>query len=405
MLAKIWRRDKSRNTTLGPLPVLLSLFVGVILFFGIYFYFPSSSAKITAPVYEEIFSTATDVTAGIREIDYAIYESLYLSGTPEKDVSFLSVEPRHQAGHFWDFTEILVRCIDPSSALRLKQVMVSKLAALGQGTRVRSDRYMEGGSVFHVFSKNFYTHKISLRLDRSLPFTSDARPKVAIIIDDLGYDQEVDLSFVRSGLPLSFSVLPFAPFAGPVLREAGRSRCEVVLHLPLEPKGYPYVDPGPGALLLSMNESEIRQVLAEDLREISSAQGVNNHMGSSFTENSGKMLIVLEELKKRGLFFIDSRTTSKTVGLKLAREIGLPAARRNVFLDNNLAHRAIEMQLERLMNMSRRSGSAIGIAHPHKETRDVLKKYRPWLEKEFQVVTASELAGRGHLASGGSNLP
>ena len=132
-------------------------------------------------------------------------------------------------------------------------------------------------------------------------------------------------------------------------------------------------------------------MLEQDLEDVPGAKGVNNHMGSSFTENREKMLIVLKELKKRNLFYIDSRTTSDTVGFKLARDMGLPAAKRSVFLDNDLAPKSIRIQLERLLSMARHSGFAIGIGHPHKETLEILREYQSGIKTEFYVVHVSEL--------------
>ena len=116
-------------------------------------------------------------------------------------------------------------------------------------------------------------------------------------------------------------------------------------------------------------------------------------MGSSFTENREKMAIVLKELQNRGLFFIDSQTTSHSVGFRLAKEMGLHAGRRNVFLDHDLNSRAIRMQMERLLSLARHTGSAIGILHPHKETLEMLKAYLPKIKKEYEVVPVSELVG------------
>ena len=186
-------------------------------------------------------------------------------------------------------------------------------------------------------------------------------------------------------------MLPSAPFTGIVAREAKRKGREILLHLPMEPKKYPAVKPGPGALLLSMDEEEIRRVLDRDLKEIPEARGVSNHMGSSFTEDRNKMLIVLTELKKRNLYFMDSRTSENTVGFSLAKEIGLLAAKRSVFLDNDPEPKAIRMQIERLLNMAKHSGYAIGIGHPHRGTLTILREYRSILKTEFRLVDVSEL--------------
>ena len=142
-----------------------------------------------------------------------------------------------------------------------------------------------------------------------------------------------------------------------------------------------------------MNADEIMRVMDQDLRKIKGARGVNNHMGSAFTEDRGKMRIVLAELKKRGLFFVDSRTTKLTVALDLAREIGLRSDRRTVFLDNNLAPNVMKLQMERLFSMARNQGYAIGIGHPYKETLRLLEEYCSKIKSEFQMVPVSELMG------------
>lgn len=234
-------------------------------------------------------------------------------------------------------------------------------------------------------------HVIRKPLPRGGIQEKDLRPKVAIIIDDLGYDSDLAFSFLKLNLELSFSILPSAPFTDIIVREANKKGREIILHQPMEPKDYPSVDPGPGALFLSMNQRDIRQILDKNLREIKGAKGVNNHMGSSFTKSREKMLLVLQELKNRELFYVDSRTTMRTVGFEQARRIGLPAAERTLFLDNNQDPKAIRVQIERLLEIARNFGSAIGIGHPYNETFEILEKYQNRLKEEFDVVPVSEL--------------
>ena len=114
-------------------------------------------------------------------------------------------------------------------------------------------------------------------------------------------------------------------------------------------------------------------------------------MGSYFTERYDKMTLVLSELKKRNLFYIDSRTTSRTVAFELAKKMGVPVAKKSVFLDNDLSLKAIKVQMERLLGIARYSGTAVGIGHPHKETLRVLNEYLDQLKSDFRVVPVSEL--------------
>lgn len=221
--------------------------------------------------------------------------------------------------------------------------------------------------------------------------TKDFRPKIAIIIDDLGYDLDIALSLMALDLPLSFSVLPHTPFTKLIAEKACERGREVMLHLPMEPKEYQSINPGAGALLLSMDDAKLRRVMDQALAQVKGVSGVNNHMGSSFTERRDKMQVVLEELKKKELFFVDSRTTKDTVGFQTAKQMGLPAASRNIFLDNDHDFGAIKAQMERLLSIARGAGSAIGIGHARRETLEALREYDSVLKSEFHVVPVSEL--------------
>jgi len=242
---------------------------------------------------------------------------------------------------------------------------------------------------YDVINKTYY--KIRKPLPKSGIQEEDLRPKIAIIIDDLGYNSDLAFSFLKLNLELSLSILPSAPFTDIIVREANKKGREIILHQPMEPKDYPSVYPGRSALLLSMNEMDIRQVLDKNLKEITGAKGVNNHMGSSFTENREKMKVVLQELKNRGLFYVDSRTTMRTVGFEQARKIGLPTAERTVFLDNNPDPKAICVQIEHLLEIAENLGSAIGIGHPYNETFEIIEKYQDRLREEFDVIPVSKL--------------
>ena len=216
-------------------------------------------------------------------------------------------------------------------------------------------------------------------------------PKVAIIIDDLGYARKMASHFIRLDLPLSFSIFPLAPNTKAIVEEANKMGRELMLHLPMEPINYPSLNPGPGVLLTRMDEKEIRRNLDNFLKRIPGVRGVNNHMGSKFTARRDKMAIVLSEIKKRNLFYIDSRTSRETVAFELAKEMGVPVASRNVFLDNDLSPTAITFQMQRLLGMARHSGAAIGIGHPNLATLKLLKNYLPKLKTEVEVVPVSEL--------------
>jgi len=393
MAAKKRKKPRKRKEIqpvflLAVLPTALACLILVIAKFN---FFNKTVPTKPVPPYEEVYTKATGLREGIRRIDYAIYGSFYKAGIHEKNVAFLQVVPRGQGARIWDFTELSVRCSDPNSALHLQKILSQDLAACGSEITFRREVDSRGNVVFHVFAKENHTHKIVLTSGIQEERREDGSPKVAIIIDDLGYDRTLASSLFRLPVPLSFSILPFAPLTEAIVREANRWNAEAMLHLPMQPREYPSVDPGPGALLLSMNENEIRKVLDEDLSRIQGAKGVNNHMGSSFTESREKMAVVLKELKRRDLFYVDSLTSNRTVGFKLAKKMGVLTAQRSVFLDNDLTPEAINIQMERLLSVARHSGAAIGIGHPHTETVRALEKYVPKLQEAVEVVAVSEL--------------
>ena len=216
--------------------------------------------------------------------------------------------------------------------------------------------------------------------------------KVAIVIDDMGQDMKGLRGLLEVNAPITIAVLPHLKFSREVAREASLKGREVLLHLPMEPKGTDYNNPGEGALLTAMNEEDIRSTIAGDLMEVPGAVGVNNHMGSRFTEDEARMRAVLDVVRKNKLFFLDSRTSSMSVGTRLAKEMGIKNIGRNVFLDNNRDHQYIKAQLKELVAIAKKKGKAVGIGHPYPETIEVLQEMVPELKGQgVTVVKLSEL--------------
>ena len=215
---------------------------------------------------------------------------------------------------------------------------------------------------------------------------------VAIIIDDMGSSVREADELMAIKLPLTFSIIPGLAHVKGVAEAAHVRGYQLMIHIPMEPQGYPQQRMERYGLLLSQSDEEIRKRLDGFLREVPYAKGANNHMGSRFTEERGKMGTVLGYLKGKGLFFIDSKTTPLSVGNTLAREMGIENAGRNVFLDNVQDVEAIREQLEQLAEMARRKGGAIGICHPHKATIQALTAAMPELRKSgITFVYAADL--------------
>ncbi|MBF0341309.1 MAG: divergent polysaccharide deacetylase family protein [Magnetococcales bacterium] len=224
-------------------------------------------------------------------------------------------------------------------------------------------------------------------------------PRVAVVIDDLGYNGPVSMAIARLPEAITLAILPDGDFSRRVAHIGKETRKEVILHQPMEPMGYPRIKPGPHALLSGMGREEIRATLIRNLDQFPEAIGINNHMGSRLTQNREAMDVVMELLKERGLFFLDSRTSQTSVGYARARASGIPAARRDVFLDNVQRVAAIEARLAELEHVARVTGRAVGIGHPYNETLIALRGWLPAAAKRgIQVEGISHFLGSEPLA-------
>ena len=347
----------------------------------------------STPVFEEINAKNSGFIDEVVKIDHAIYESLYKGGIPEENILFLSVSPRHEKGNEWDFTELWVKLPNSDSALQLIKIIGNALYSAKANVRYKIEGVSKGEKILHLYALGLYSHKIRMTWQDYQTPPQDGVPRVGIIIDDLGYDPYIFEGFLKLDLPIAFSVLPQAPYTQSIAEKAGHMGRELILHLPMEPADYPHVNPGPGALLTTMRDEKIRATIRRDLDAVPGVRGVNNHMGSLFTARRDKMAVVMSELKKRNLFYIDSRTTSETVAPELAEEMGVPVASRSVFLDNDLSTTVIKFQMERLLGIARHSGAAIGIGHPNIETLNLLKEYREKLKTRVRLVPVAQLIG------------
>ena len=215
---------------------------------------------------------------------------------------------------------------------------------------------------------------------------------VAILIDDIGYDPEALRRLLAIEAPLAFSVLPHTPHARSSAETIHRAGREVLLHLPMEPHGWPDRDPGRGALFASMTEREIRQVLLEDLESVPRARGANNHMGSKLMEARDPIRAVFRVLQEKGLYFVDSLTTEASVGPGLAAEGSLRFAQRDLFIDDAVDRSRAAIHLETLLDAREPWSELLLIGHPYPETVSALEETIPRFRAAgIRVVPLSEL--------------
>ncbi|MDD4980557.1 MAG: divergent polysaccharide deacetylase family protein [Candidatus Omnitrophica bacterium] len=214
--------------------------------------------------------------------------------------------------------------------------------------------------------------------------------KIAIVIDDWGYNLNNLYILDQIKYPLTMSILPDLAYSRTIAAMLNKRGIEVILHLPMEPREKIRLEKD--TILTTMDGPAIRGIINRDLDDIYYAKGVSNHMGSKATEDSRTMTIVFEELKKRNLFFLDSFVSPKTVCFPLARKMRIGFARRDVFLDNKEEPGYIKQQIYKLKARAKAYGEAIGIGHDRQVTLEVLKEVMPELEKQgYKFVFLSEL--------------
>ncbi len=249
---------------------------------------------------------------------------------------------------------------------------------------------------------------------------SAASPRISIIVDDLGYDLGAARRTVALPGPVVCSILPHTPHAQRIAALANRADKSVFLHLPLQatddsmspdapPRNpslerlQPTADPGRQdktagtnrTINLDTTQAALQRAIADGLASVPHAVGVNGHRGSLLTRHPGHMAWLMQEIAARDLLFVDSYTTHLSVALKVAREHGVTATRRHVFLDNDPAPAAIEAEFFRLLRLARRQGHAVAIGHPYPTTLAVLERSLPALSASgVELVDIGTLLGR-----------
>lgn len=217
--------------------------------------------------------------------------------------------------------------------------------------------------------------------------------RIALLIDDLGRSVGEVSTLQQLGIPISYAVLPFEARTAEVVEALHDYGAEILCHLPMGARNG--ANPGPGALSREMAEDELVSGTREALDRIPGAVGVNNHMGSDLSADSAAMRAVLEVVADRGLFYVDSRTSADSVGYRLAIEVGIPAAERQVFLDSVHETETVREQFRRLLEVSRERGVAIAIGHPSEVTLGVLEEEVPRaLAAGYEFVPVSYLLDR-----------
>ncbi len=218
-----------------------------------------------------------------------------------------------------------------------------------------------------------------------------AAPVLAVIVDDWGYDTKAAAPLLEYPFPLTIAVLPDLVLSGELSERAAAAGHEVILHQPMEPLAGD-LDLGPGGIMVAMDGAEIEEQLHANLASLPVVAGVNNHMGSRATEDKRTMGHVLRVLKDRGLFFVDSSTSSRSIAPLVAQELGVPHAENNLFIDNESNIDTIKEQLRKGLALAKTRGHAVVIGHVRWNTALALWEMIPeFLAEEVDLVPVSAI--------------
>lgn len=230
-------------------------------------------------------------------------------------------------------------------------------------------------TVYFFHNSNLHGEDKDVKKVQEKPESRKYSGKLAVIVDDCGYDMSSVRTLLNTGLPLNFAVLPYKPYSSDVLEMIKSDGRVVLLHLTMEPVDRSAMSEGSSTICTDMSKDKILELTRKAINSLPGVSGVNNHQGSKATADSATMTTVLQELRNQDLFFVDSRTSSKSVARDKAVAMGVPTARNDIFLDNSSDVQAIRKQIYKAMDIAEKNGSAIAICHARPNTAKAWSMY------------------------------
>ncbi|UZP67406.1 divergent polysaccharide deacetylase family protein [Desulfovibrio mangrovi] len=367
--------------------------------------------------YEEALDAPLE--EGVKKIDYALLQALGGLALNQDSIELAEIELRSAGSQEYHFQRIRLSGApneDIANAIATSLAIWAQNATLTKSTE----------STYSISVHGVTTHELALAQETSLqgpePTTPQPAPdsavppsdeygttpapgpapdphqtpkgsgRLAIVIDDLGESVSAARKLVALSYPVTFAIWPRATHTRQVAELGAKHGEEIIIHQPMEPEGYPEVRPGPGTVFVQMTPDQIHTVIADNLTKVPEAVGINNHMGSRFTQNRAAVQAAMEELRKHNLFVLDSWTHSKSKLFAEARNAGLRAYKRSVFIDVIRDVSSIVHQLEKAERIALTTGEAIAIGHPLPETLAALKQWEAKRNKAVTVVTVGSLS-------------
>jgi polysaccharide deacetylase 2 family uncharacterized protein YibQ len=315
-----------------------------------------------------------------------------IPSTAELRSAVLQQAARHGVGEQQVTTEgqWLVLSVPPEKSV---PELVAEIArsAPAMGATVEPSETAPGGDSARLVLRLKGQAALRLRIQKALA-PGHERPLIALVIDDFGYSAG-ELAKESLDLPcaLTVSVIPGLPFSREVAELAAAAGKEVMVHMPMEALHESVEDRG-STLFVHLSDEEIRQRVDRAIASVPHAAGLNNHQGSRATADERVMTLVMEELRGRGLYFVDSRTNSMSIAYEVALRMQVPCTANAAFLDVEADTAKVRQQLWRLAHLAKRQGRALGIGHLRRTTLEALREEVPKLQQQgYQFVTVSRL--------------
>ncbi|XPV77793.1 MAG: divergent polysaccharide deacetylase family protein [Desulfovibrio sp.] len=348
-----------------------------------------------------LYGESAEVEENVKRTDYALLDALYSLKNLEASYQLLSTYVLKLNNRPYHVQDILLggkfsrqQFVDLFQRDMLRRAPASQIRDIfdvngTDGSELVALNNASGGIA--VLYDGVITHRILFPSQKYQPIASlNGRKVLALIIDDMGQSPRLATGFAKLPFPVNFAIMPYTSHPYETAEIGKKANLDILVHFPMEPKNK-QINPGGDALLVNMTAEQIREKVKINLDKIPQAIGVNNHMGSRFTAYPAGMHVALEELNKRGVFFLDSYTSGSSVGRDVASRVGIPFYKRDVFIDNNKDMNAIHDQLDKAEYIAYKYGQSIAIGHIYPETLAALKQWQRRYTDEVDIVKISQL--------------
>lgn len=401
------RRSKRKHKTVNTRSIVIIIsFISLIgfLLYGLHSLKNEVSNK-------KNLSYNKTLNSKIEGIDKSLYEIFFKLGITNKDILKENTHQENKDGLSWVIKKQTIKLSKPYNDKELREAFKPLNSENSAEVNIKTKA---GSILLEIGIDGYSTHLIDFKYKKinkppvkkvlktkksekvnSPVLYNGKKPKISIIVDDIGIDKASIDQLINISNSFTFAILPNRIFTSYAAAKANNNNIDILLHQPMEPKtlsGYTADDAGEGVLLTGQTKEDIIEILDNNLLSIPNVVGVNNHMGSKFTENEELMMLILNHIKRKDLLFVDSITSPNSKGFVIAEEIGVKSAKRDIFLDDKQKGKNyVKKQLRKLVNKAQKNGYAVGICHTYPQTIEALREEIPIISKEVNITPINKL--------------